>query len=772
MSLKALKDKVFKITFVIKSVIFVCILFNGLGFVKQKVNAASGDTSYFQGKIVVKSDGTNISSNNPSCVITGSPDTCDFRVEYYSTDTGGDVLWQEDYNNLEIGNKDGLFSLALGTGSKTSGTETSYKNIFINNSDVYMQISFDKDGNDDFNSPEVFTLSTGKRMQIRSVPYAITAGHLASSNNQFIKNQSSLQTSSSFNIDGNGRIAGAFAVGTDNIFYVNGSTNKIGIGTTAPSGFFSVGASSQFQINSSGAITSSTGISSSGSIYFSDLTSGLLKTDGTGLISIATGGSDYENPLLFTGPLSRVINSISITQSSSITDGFLSSTDWNIFNNNPVHALLTGRTTGQTFTGSIDTNTGLTLRSTSANGTTGADIIFQTGNNGAKEAMRILNSGNIGIGINNPSSLLNLYGGSQTDTAIKIQSANTGSASEDGLYIGVTNSNKVAKVWNYENSDLIFGTDNIERLKIESDGSVFIKSIDTSGGGTNYALRIDSDGLLYRDSSSLRYKENILGLTDNFEAILGVEPKEYNFIGRSGKEIGFIAEDLDKIGLKNLVIYDNLGKPDSVKYDKIPMYLLEVVKQQQKQINGLLLSSIINTGGGSVTATNVQLNDLVANRITSNWINTKFITSIDLNVTGLLTSEKIITKLIQASKDENITMQLSEHQGLTGIEIQDDLGNRLFGVDSIGNIEIKGKISFINEPQNRSTGTDNVPKGLLSIQIMSNSINPESKVFINVKDNSETFPVLKVSKVELGLFEVKIDKIRKNDTVFDWFVMN
>jgi hypothetical protein len=46
-------------------------------------------------------------------------------------------------------------------------------------------------------------------------------------------------------------------------------TGNVGIGTTSPSSLFSVGTTSQFQINSSGAIAAATGIISSGTIYFS-----------------------------------------------------------------------------------------------------------------------------------------------------------------------------------------------------------------------------------------------------------------------------------------------------------------------------------------------------------------------------------------------------------------------------------------------------------------------------------------------------------------------
>ena len=52
----------------------------------------------------------------------------------------------------------------------------------------------------------------------------------------------------------------------------------------------------------------------------------------------------------------------------------------------------------------------LTLRSTSGVGTTGADIVFQTGTNGATEVMRLQNGGNIGIATATPAQKLEVFG--------------------------------------------------------------------------------------------------------------------------------------------------------------------------------------------------------------------------------------------------------------------------------------------------------------------------------------------------------------------------
>jgi len=61
--------------------------------------------------------------------------------------------------------------------------------------------------------------------------------------------------------------------------------------------------------------------------------------------------------------------------------------------------------------GGTGTTSTLTLRSTSGVGATGADIIFQTGNNGATEVMRLQNGGNVGIGTSSPAGKLDIVTG-------------------------------------------------------------------------------------------------------------------------------------------------------------------------------------------------------------------------------------------------------------------------------------------------------------------------------------------------------------------------
>jgi|GEM_PF-3744318 len=72
------------------------------------------------------------------------------------------------------------------------------------------------------------------------------------------------------------------------------------------------------------------------------------------------------------------------------------------------YALLSGRAGGQVLIGSTSTDSGATIRATSGVGAAGSDIIFQVGNNGATEALRVTDTANVGIGTNAPGTTVRM----------------------------------------------------------------------------------------------------------------------------------------------------------------------------------------------------------------------------------------------------------------------------------------------------------------------------------------------------------------------------
>ena len=101
--------------------------------------------------------------------------------------------------------------------------------------------------------------------------------------------------------------------GGNNAFRING-TNKVGIGDFS-------------------SITPTEQLSVAGSIQQTGITSTMVKVDSLGKFVAATGGTDYEYPLTFSSPLVRSTNTISIPAATTSVNGYLTSTDWNTFNN-------------------------------------------------------------------------------------------------------------------------------------------------------------------------------------------------------------------------------------------------------------------------------------------------------------------------------------------------------------------------------------------------------------------------------------------------------
>jgi len=53
------------------------------------------------------------------------------------------------------------------------------------------------------------------------------------------------------------------------------------------------------------------------------------------------------------------------------------------------------------------------------------------------------------------------------------------------------------------------------------------------------------------------------------------------------RQVGFIAEELDEIGLGDFVQYDDEGLPAAISYDRLTAALIPVLQQQQAQIEAL-----------------------------------------------------------------------------------------------------------------------------------------------------------------------------------------
>lgn len=125
------------------------------------------------------------------------------------------------------------------------------------------------------------------------------------------------------------------------------------------------------------------------------------------------------------------------------------------------------------------------------------------------------------------------------------------------------------------------------RFRLNPDGSAAFPTMPNLPGSGTADLTIDPSGNLAPQTSSARFKENIKPLKDEFHRILSLEPKVFTSKATGQAAIGYIAEDLHAKDLNHLVSFDGEGKPLSVHYKMLPLYLLEIIKDQQHMIEQL-----------------------------------------------------------------------------------------------------------------------------------------------------------------------------------------
>jgi hypothetical protein len=122
--------------------------------------------------------------------------------------------------------------------------------------------------------------------------------------------------------------------------------------------------------------------------------------------------------------------------------------------------------------------------------------------------------------------------------------------------------------------------------------SAGIQTTMTSSGSAGTVLHGDTNGLIYKFTSSERYKKNIVDAALDSAKIYDMRPVEYenNENSKEGDEgkkgFGLIAEEVHEL-FPEIVIYDEEGKPDSISYDRISVLLLMEIKKLKEEIEKL-----------------------------------------------------------------------------------------------------------------------------------------------------------------------------------------
>ena len=163
-------------------------------------------------------------------------------------------------------------------------------------------------------------------------------------------------------------------------------------------------------------------------------------------------------------------------------------------------------------------------------------------------------------------------------------------------WIGYPSANTVDLSVSNQNAtgNLIFNTNNTERFRINASGLVGI-------GTTNPTVRLQVNGDIIANSiagsSDIRYKSNIRPVVNALDKVKSLRGVYFNWDQKAfpekefgtQDELGFIAQEVEKI-VPEIVTKDKSKEEfRSVKYDKLVALLVEAIKEQQQQIDSLTI---------------------------------------------------------------------------------------------------------------------------------------------------------------------------------------
>jgi hypothetical protein len=166
---------------------------------------------------------------------------------------------------------------------------------------------------------------------------------------------------------------------------------------------------------------------------------------------------------------------------------------------------------------------------------------------------------------------------------------------DGGGYTFIGDGGNDSGLFGFADGDIALYANNVEKIRL------YPSHLELKGGDVQVFNRLQifdvpefdgknmqwnpSTGLVGADNSTRRAKFNIQTLEDDFSLILKSIPRTYTRkVDPNHWEVGYIAEEMDSLGLKKLVEYDKDGRPDGYNYEKMILYVTEVLKMQDNSI--------------------------------------------------------------------------------------------------------------------------------------------------------------------------------------------
>lgn len=221
--------------------------------------------------------------------------------------------------------------------------------------------------------------------------------------------------------------------------------------------------------------------------------------------------------------------------------------------------------------------------------------------NGSANAIQFKNGGSVVANIVPLASngLLLHYGATANPSGgtfpqMFIGSSNVSMFASNSVGVGISTSLGVTVSGNFDvSASATFGSGTGNPfLYLSSSGT--LRSLYTYGVARTASTRtmiIDSSGNFGTTASTRRKKHEIESYKIDSNALLNLDIKTFKykpeFDPNQQTQHGFIAEEAQELGLDELIQYDSTGIPDYFAYEKLPIFLLQLIKELKAEIDQL-----------------------------------------------------------------------------------------------------------------------------------------------------------------------------------------
>jgi hypothetical protein len=249
----------------------------------------------------------------------------------------------------------------------------------------------------------------------------------------------------------------------------------------------------------------------------------------------------------------------------------------------------------------------------------------------------------VGIGITSPANKVDVVTNADSKLIMRLRNESSGSSASAAISLNAFGNSwgiecgSAAKNSNALTFQLDYGGTDSEKMRITSSGNLLVggttasalriysKGVDTTSSGYSFLAEnsagtlmfyirndglvstgvgaaspynnttgvavnmvVGSDGILYRSTSSLKYKTDVQDTAHGLAELLTLRSVTYK--GKNDGDTvfgGLIAEDVHNAGLIEFVQYAEDGSPDALAYGNMVSLCIKAIQQQQALIQDL-----------------------------------------------------------------------------------------------------------------------------------------------------------------------------------------